>query len=287
MKDAMSVFLENQIIGGPAQHMRVRPVLVAAMSVLLVVTAVGRAGTVRLADYYDSENLRAAATLSVPHRHDRPASDAGTSAPVPTQTSGVSAGAVVPSCAPDTSYSLPGNLALGDAPAGLSVQVDPIHYYKIYGLDSSEVRQQIINCAPNLGGGADYTGYTTYSLSWRYDYLVSGAGQCAIGNAKVGLHISEVLPAWQSAAQAPASYGTAWQRFITSLDTHEQGHVAFDKQYAAQALADLQNLPAAPCDQISAMADAAVKADLAALNQANDNYDAVTNHGATQGAILP
>lgn len=279
----MSVFVENQIIGGPAQHLQVRPIIVAALSTLLILTAVGRAGTVKLADYYDTQSERAASALVIPH-HSAAPSSGGTGS---TGTPAIIVSTAPPACAPDTTYSMPANLSLADAPAGLTQQIDPVHYYKIYGYNSAQVRQQIINCAPKLGGGEDYTGYTTYSLSWRYDYAVIGANECKVTNVKMGLHVSEVLPAWQSAAQADGNYASQWQRFIANLNTHEQGHTVFDKQYAAQALTDLQNLAPAACDSVSQLADATVKADLTALNQANDNYDTVTNHGATQGAILP
>jgi len=217
-----------------------------------------------------------------------PASHAAAQSPTPIPTHVVaSAGAVTTSCTPDTSYHLPGGLDLSAATDGLTEQRDSAHTYVIYGNDGSTVRRQIISCAPKLGGGEDYTGYTVYNLSWRYNYTLESGSQCTLSSVKVGLHINQVLPAWHAQASTSAAFTAAWQTFAANLRTHEEGHVVLDEQYATQLVHDLQQASAADCDTLAQVAKGITDTDVTALNTANTNYDASTNHGATQGAILP
>lgn|GEM_PF-4056921 len=184
------------------------------------------------------------------------------------------------------SFSQPQQLDLSARPVGLTTVSDPIDYYAISGANDAVLRQQIISCAPQLSGQDQFTGYSVYALDWSYDYSIGDNNQCQITSAKVGLHLAEVLPQWQDGA-ASASFTASWQHFMTRLRVHENGHLSLDKQYAAKVLADLQHAGPLNCGNLTATVSKLVHADITALNQANDNYDAITDHGATQGAILP
>jgi predicted secreted Zn-dependent protease len=216
-----------------------------------------------------------------------PAAGASAAPAVTTVKSSVNATPAAPNCAPDTAYTGPASLSLGGAAAGLTTQIDPTHYYQVYGYTNTQIRQQINACAPKLSGNDDFTGYTTYRLSWQYRYSGNADGTCSLVAPKIGMHIGEVLPSWQASAYATPGLATKWSAFIAGLDTHEHGHITLDQQYAAQILASLQAMPATDCGTIAAQANAIINNGVAALDAANVNYDTQTNHGATQGAILP
>jgi predicted secreted Zn-dependent protease len=127
---------------------------------------------------------------------------------------------------------------------------------------------------------------TDFAIAWAYNYQTNADGTCSLSGASVGITVSEILPAWQQTAGAVPGITASWQRFITNLQTHESGHTQLDQTAAVNLLSDLQNFPATDCSSIAVAANTKAQADLTALNQANDNYDAATNHGATQGAIL-
>ena len=143
-------------------------------------------------------------------------------------------------------------------------------------------------CAPSLSAGlpAEFASETSYNLTWQYGYVAVDGQHCAVTNPKVGLHINMVLPDWQQSLAAANGFAPSWQSFITSLVTHENGHVALDKQYAATLLSDVQNQPPMDCSSIVSTVQAIAEHDVTLLNQANHNYDALTVHGATQGALL-
>jgi predicted secreted Zn-dependent protease len=104
---------------------------------------------------------------------------------------------------------------------------------------------------------------------------------------KVGAHIVTSLPLWQPSTNANVTLVSKWRTFMTNLTLHEAGHAALDKLYAQQLANQLANLPAMDCALVASTVKSVVSANVAALNQANDRYDTTTNHGATQGAILP
>lgn len=191
-------------------------------------------------------------------------------------------------CTPAT-YALPGALNLAGT-SGLTETVEPTQTYTIFGVTGPELRKQIQACAPRQSNGdtvAEFTAQTGYYLNWQYDYAMRGDGLCVVTNPRVGLHVAMILPDWQPAANADASLTTRWRAFIENLTTHENGHVDLDREYARQMFADLQNFPASSCDTIQQSVNAIMQNSIVRLNIANDQYDASTNHGATQGAVIP
>jgi len=71
-----------------------------------------------------------------------------------------------------------------------------------------------------------------------------------------------------------------WSAYVQALATHEEGHVDFVvSHYQAVATA----IKKATC----LTADAAANAALQPIRQHDLDYDAATNHGATQGATFP
>lgn len=203
------------------------------------------------------------------------------------QTSGSTPAVSLPNCQPVTSAQ-PSALVLDSKPAGLSAQVDPYNLYRVYGKTASDIRDQIEHCGPGAGNGslAEYTGDTSYNLTWQYNTAVTDGG-CHIVGAKVGIHIVTTLPDWQAGSDATAGLGGRWQSFMTALETHEQGHATLDKLYAANLVSSLNNLQPVSCDQLASTAKSVIEASVSSLNQANSQYDQQTSHGYTQGADLP
>ncbi len=192
------------------------------------------------------------------------------------------------SCTP-SAYMLPKALDLDNQPVGLTQVVDPTSQYQIYGTNGTQLRTEIQQCAPNLSVGtqAEFTSETNYQINWSYSYTILGNDMCQATKPKVGVHISMVLPLWQPNSSATQTFVNQWQSFISNLTIHENGHVALDEQYANQMVSDLQNYPVMSCDILQQSVTNTLNNDVLALNIANDQYDTATNHGATQGAILP
>lgn len=120
----------------------------------------------------------------------------------------------------------------------------------------------------------------------------------ATAKATYALSTEVLLPKWTGFDAACAEAKAEWNRFIAKLTEHEHGHdTAAQKAIDdAKPRADLSGGPAVDCDRAKAEAaalealDDAIDAEAERINQAieqaHDAYDAATNHGATQGAVL-
>jgi predicted secreted Zn-dependent protease len=120
----------------------------------------------------------------------------------------------------------------------------------------------------------------------------------ATAKATYALSTEVLLPRWTGFDAACPEAKAEWTRFLAKLTEHEHGHDAAAQKAIddAKPKADLSGGPAVDCDRAKAEAaaeaalDAAVDAEAERINQAieqaHDAYDAATNHGATQGAVL-
>lgn len=204
----------------------------------------------------------------------------------PASSSSVLSAAAIQRCAP-IHFGRPTALTLDNTPTGLSVQADLPVSYRVFGNTAAQIHSQLEQCGPrSTGTAADFTGQTDYSLSWQYD-LASDGEECSLTDVRVGLHTAIALPSWQPASSATKGLDDRWQQFANGLYTHEAGHVSIDKAYAAKLTLDLKSMPEQPCGDAASMVHALAAADVSALNRANDAYDVQTDHGATQGAVLP
>lgn len=265
------------------KHLYVRPTIwMPALAIVLFLSIYLPFASMLVQATSPQTTVAAAPATSKPAAPAATSPVAGAAAPTPDTPPAPS----FPNCSP-LSFGMPSQLSLANAPVELSVQTDAPTQYQIYGNTASELRTQIRHCAPGASSstGAEYTGQTSYNLSWQYS--VSVGASCSAQNIKVGVHTAIALPYWQPTGNATSGLAGRWQLFATNLGTHEQGHVMIDKQYAAKLLADLNALGPVDCGSLNSAVNDIVNRDVAALNQTNDTYDAQTNHGATQGAVLP
>jgi predicted secreted Zn-dependent protease len=191
-----------------------------------------------------------------------------------------------PLCKAGNSFSAPvAPQASTDRP-GFSESATSQQTYTVYGNSAADISSQVYRCTPVQTDEGRFAASTDYSINWAYNFVTDDAGLCRVNAASVTLATSQVLPTWQTTKGTPASAAKAWQDFNTHLLEHENGHLSLDRQYANKLLRDLQNTPAADCAVIGAKAQASIHSNLGALKQANQDYDANTGHGVSQGATL-
>ncbi len=195
-------------------------------------------------------------------------------------------GLTVPGCSPDTGFQSAGAISTDTNQTGLIQQTDPIYDHAMYGNSASQLASLSRQCPLVIAGDneAFINAYTSYWIGWQYDYQPDANGLCSVSNAKVLLHIHQALPTW---AGANASLKQQWQNYLSAVTTHENGHVKLIQQSAGQLLQAMQTLKPADCWQIEKTINQIGQGYLAQLAEANQNYDQQTQHGATQGAIVP
>ncbi len=91
--------------------------------------------------------------------------------------------------------------------------------------------------------------------------------------------VTVTLPEWPEASGLPSAAHAEWERFIRALTTHEDGHVAIIRRR-------LEHFGATLLHVTPDVAEQRWQANLAAMQQESDEYDAQTDHGRNNGTII-
>lgn len=191
---------------------------------------------------------------------------------------------ITPNCVPLESVSKPTAPSINSTLNGLNQIPTQNVSYTVYGDSTAQITNQIHSCSPVISDSTHYAASTEYSINWGFQYQSNDQDLCKITNASVGLAILKTLPSWNPSKTASKSVISSWNNFILNLNQHEDGHANLDKIYADKILTSLQNLPATSCETINTTANTTANEIINQLDQANNQYDAATQHGATQGA---
>lgn len=193
--------------------------------------------------------------------------------------------AVVPNCTPPR-QGPPAQIDLANKPVGLTYIADATDFYQVFGNTATQIKTQLRQCPAIIQDGNSFGAVTNGRFTWQYLITPDGSGNCRLSDVKVGLRTNMLLPKWVPTVAATNGLATQWQRLISNLETHENGHITIYHQSAKQLLSDLQALPVGTCDAVAAAAIATTTASTAALNAAHKTYDNHTDHGVEQGAVL-
>jgi predicted secreted Zn-dependent protease len=131
--------------------------------------------------------------------------------------------------------------------------------------------------------GRVFIGHTSREIRWRLHWRDTGGGNCRIDDVRVTLHTTIVLP--QLGGVDPDRQAE-YTRFYTALRIHENGHYQIEQKMAAALERELAALPEASCAGIEAVANAKGNDIVREFDRKEVQYDAETDHGRTQGAVL-
>ncbi len=154
-----------------------------------------------------------------------------------------------------------------------------VTFYEVTGNTATELESSMNTAGPIGANGAHFDGYTSWQFRWNWSETSSN-GVCHPTNVRVTYSITITLPQWTPPANADPALVDKWNQFTEALATHEDGHAIRVTNGANQMGAEIAD---AACGEESTAAQAA----LSAIQQASDEYDAQTQHGATQGATWP
>jgi predicted secreted Zn-dependent protease len=153
-----------------------------------------------------------------------------------------------------------------------------IIYYDITGSTEDELRAQLNTLGPV--GYDGYKGDATTEWFIRWNWPGYGSSTCDLAAADISYEIKVVFPRWTPTTDASPDLIAKWATYTKVLAEHEKGHVD----------SVLKNFPAvvdaikgATCET----ADSVGNEFLNELRQFDVEYDAETQHGATQGARFP
>lgn len=157
--------------------------------------------------------------------------------------------------------------------------------YRVRGTSAGELLQSLRTEGPHLDGGV-FFGLTVAESEYRFRYR-PGAGRCETVDARVSVQISVTLPAWSPPVEAPAALRTQWSQFERSLQVHENGHRDLAVAGAHRLHNAVQGVRAPTCDEAAGRAAQLAERVQIETEARHRQYDADTEHGATQGATWP
>lgn len=176
-------------------------------------------------------------------------------------------------------YQKPSALSTPSLPLGVTIQRDTTQTYEVYGNTLTQLRRSIDACGARISSAGIYHALTGYNITWQYTPTQNANGTCSLVNVKIASHISQYLPSSTTSL-------SSWRTYLQALQTHEDGHVDINIRHVQSLQAKLVALQNVDCVTLSATANQTIQTELALLASANELYDATTNHGATQGALL-
>lgn len=160
------------------------------------------------------------------------------------------------------------------------------NYYSISGENAAQLREQMNQLGYKTSRGS-FDAVTYWYVYWKYDYKKTN-GSCGIDNPKVKVDIKFTMPKWNRDTNFEVGLTDHWNRYITALQLHEDGHRDHGIGAGKDILQVLKQQPSYPsCDEMGTAANAAAQETIALYNQKDIDYDRETGHGATQGARFP
>ncbi|HEX8958098.1 MAG TPA: DUF922 domain-containing protein [Burkholderiaceae bacterium] len=179
---------------------------------------------------------------------------------------------------------------LGAPAACANVQAD-LEYrtYHAYAERGKSLYQVLASATPFHGDGRPFLGNTRRDIHWQLQWRDtgresgSGSGVCRVTEVHVTLHTTITLP---QLAGVDSERQAEYMRFYSALRIHEYGHYRIEQEMASEIDRALASLPDADCSAIESAANARGKEIVGRYNLREQQYDADTGHGKTQGAYL-
>jgi predicted secreted Zn-dependent protease len=216
----------------------------------------------------------------------RAPSSAPTLAPQPTNATRGPSPTPAPTAPAPTATPLPSPqpIPLPSPLPGVSV-ASKTRYYDVAGLSTVQLVDAMEQWAASNSPDGYWAG-TRFTWDAHWDFRLSGT--CRLAGASVSVRTFMTLPRWSIPADAPAYLVMHWKRFMEALTLHEGGHVAQGIRTGNEILLALKSVPrAATCDRLVSALQRTFDRVKEAGEARNTEYDRVTDHGRTQGAVFP
>ncbi len=159
--------------------------------------------------------------------------------------------------------------------------------YRVRGNTLDELSASIEPQRYRDSSGMAWDAYTWWEVRWSYPF-VERIDSCALGGEQVRVDIRMHLPRWEPPSGADPELASTWTHYITALEAHEEGHAQIALAAACEVRQVLRSLEPQPdCVRMELAADQATQVVIDRYHDLEVQYDLETDHGATEGAVLP
>lgn len=159
--------------------------------------------------------------------------------------------------------------------------------YLVRGATEAELAASLAQ-RPRAPNGRPQVGVThPAEVRWQFEAR-ERKGRCLVVSVRVTLTAVTTLPRWDAPPAADGALRMRWDRFLGALTAHEQGHVDIALDAAKRIEQALWDAPAPrTCTGFRAQLDATANALFDQAVKAQEEYDATTDFGRTQGVAFP
>jgi predicted secreted Zn-dependent protease len=153
-----------------------------------------------------------------------------------------------------------------------------VKHYTVQGRDYPSLLASL-----NANGPRGYHGIAGWKVGYQYT-TKQRRDACQIDSVRVKITGEILMPRWADEQSAPQALQRRWSDYYAALKLHEDGHIQHGRELALLMKEKLMGLGAVPCDRTKGLAQAEFQRLYGNLSARDQEYDARTNHGATQGA---
>jgi len=158
------------------------------------------------------------------------------------------------------------------------------NYYALTGGSLRDIHHALSRARPWTDARQD--GRTEWKINWRTQLAPAGNG-CRVESFRTDTSVTITLPRLLAPEGTPPEVLKTWQTYLTALMKHEQGHVRITREAAAKIQAQASAAGGVSCAELRRNLNDRANQLLEACRRAHRDYDRRTNHGATEGAVLP
>ncbi|HYA85742.1 MAG TPA: DUF922 domain-containing protein [Nitrospirota bacterium] len=160
-------------------------------------------------------------------------------------------------------------------------------YYEVSGSCEKDVLCALQHKCICWTDGKKYDSLTNWKIKWDYDYDRTPQ-TCTTDSFKVTVDVIFHLPKWVKTGDAPPPLVEKWDTYMEKLLMHEKGHRDRAVEAATEITHAVKELPAArTCAELDREVQALSHERMEKMTGVQEEYDAATKHGRTQGAVFP
>ena len=162
--------------------------------------------------------------------------------------------------------------------------IDETKYYTVAGHTPADFWVHVRSKGPKDYQGKIFAGMTQAIVQWQW-YAAPEWSGCRVAAADAVVRVTITMPQWE--AGTSPSPGIDWAGYVRALQEHENGHreIGIDEgREVKSALLDLPKME--DCETLQEAAVAVAARIHQRRVERNRHYDAITMHGATQGASM-
>lgn len=144
----------------------------------------------------------------------------------------------------------------------------------------------LLQASTITSNGRKFIGYTDWWLDWRYTTREQN-GACGVEAVKTQVRITYTMPRLTRSPVIPRDVHETFNAFYARLLAHEEGHADHGIFAAREIESTLLQLPwQTRCAALQPMTQQAADSIIDKYKQKDKDYDRMTGHGKTQGAVL-